>query len=315
MWYASGIPGELVVHDTSYNFVPMTEPARSFMVKATASAASVSQQFGAAKDLVEINFQNDLAEPNEAFQSAITSVRGILDIYAFLTLATPSLLPVVIVHDEGSGHANVELFGFETPGRAHIGEESIKRFNALNFEMLESLLPAFEVATKLHAKSETELSQKIRSAVKMFRHGRAANDVQVQFLCKFTAVETLVCGSVLAGRGALLKKRIPELLNRITSTRVNELWELRCGASHEAAGTWVQFAHSLPEVETIATACLLFAAAHVNQIETIQSLWKGAINFALPSDLGTFDASKVWPVGSFHSTLSVLDTSALGWEK
>jgi hypothetical protein len=311
-WFATNIPEALLVRDDCYNITPMSNAARAFAAKLTADVPDVAQRFAAESDLVEIVFVTDCEKKDDAFEFALRRVRGILDVYSFLTLNPSRLIPVVLIHEDGSAEATAEFFDFESTGRAYIGEAASNTFEDLRRTLVGCLLDAFDIAAMTHTNGDTEVARIVRSAAKMFGHGRRADDVQVQFLCRFTAIEALTCGSVRNGKGALLRSRIPALFgNILTSERVQELWLLRCAASHEGAGGWSKISASLPDVDLIATGCLLFAVAHAKTANTINELWLQVRTYTLPQQLIECSKTRTWLVHRASSVLAKFDASVL----
>jgi hypothetical protein len=306
IWFATGIPKTLFIHDAGYTVAECDANTREAMAKLAAKdLPDAARQFLQAEPLVQILSFNDIADKREAWEQEINRIRGLLDIYAFLTLSMPTLLPVVVRHEAPARTASVEFFDFETTAEARVGAESVQRWHAMSETLVHDLLEAFEVAERVPAHSE--VAERMKLAARMFRHGRRAHDVQVEYLCKFTAVETLTCGAVWHGRGELMKRRLPTLFRgSVTENLVEKLWKIRCGASHAGGGSWSVFVQHTPDVTLLATGCLLFATAHVKTVHTIPDLWNLAPTFTLPPALftGAFQAHAIhnvfMPLGEIH---------------
>jgi hypothetical protein len=314
IFFASHIPERLFVAHTSYCMSRLNKTACELMIRITESEPSLAKHFRLENEVTEIIIHNECPDRDDALSYAFSAVRGILDVFSFVTFNSPKLIHVVIVQEDGASHADVEMFDFETTGKAFIGDDAVNKINARSDFLLRELLLAFDVATNSIPHHSSDLCAKIKLAVRMFHHGRRSHDLQLQFLCKFTAAEAIVCGSTLFGRGRLLKDRIPQLVRQlITADKVNSLWELRCGASHEGSGEWVAFAHALPEIDFIAAACLLFAVAHAETAHTIDDLWQRVGAYQLPTEFTAHADFGTWPVSRVIRKLTVLNVVKMGW--
>ena len=73
--------------------------------------------------------------------------------------------------------------------------------------------------------------------MKMYRAGAQTEDFGLEFICKWSALEGLVCGGELRNKGQLLRDRLSALLPSPpgeTEMLVKELWKFRSQAVHEA---------------------------------------------------------------------------------
>lgn len=306
VFFADKLPAELHIHSSDATLTALDKSTRDFLQQCPRLPVQMKTALNGAPHLSACFVRNSVSEEDESLEQAHAQVAALLDTYALIAFETPKLLPVVIICDDGSHHAKVGLFEIEGPGNVFIGEAAAK-FQKRSAFLLQRLLPAFDLIESNAA--ENELAERLRVFARMFHLGRIAHQRQVQFLCKFTAVESLVCGSQERGRGPKLRERLPSLFKgRLTSERVKELWELRCGASHEGSGEWTSFVNALADIDYLALGCAIFAVDHLGLITSLDDLWKKASKYHLPSDLFvdaiSFAAQKAFnPLATFDAKI------------
>jgi hypothetical protein len=285
IFFSTSIPPELSVQDASFAVVSVDTSVRNILRQCCETMPQEAATFEKAPHISAIFLKINVPGEKDAFRAAFDRATALLDVFSLATFDVPKLVQVSIAATEGEAQAKIGAFGFDTTARAFIGDVHEKFVRHGEF-VVKKLLPALNVAAGLHPRAQTELSQQLNTLAKMYRHGRLARDLQMQFLAKFSAMEGLVCGSTESRHGKLLQTRLPELFKaRLSVDRVEELWKLRCRASHAGAGNWYQFAAAMPDVELLVLGCAIFAAAHVDQVETIEELWKEAKAYELPSEL------------------------------
>lgn len=148
------------------------------------------------------------------------------------------------------------------------------------------------------------LGAQIQYSAKMFRHGSEAQVFGVEYLCKFSALEGLVCGSVRRKKQALLTERLRTLFRRSPrkiEDDVAELWDLRCVASHQGNAFHFEeipcvdhLGGKIELVEFLFIGSLVFALSQVGQKATVDELWKDIATYDLP-DYALLERGKVRP--------------------
>ena len=154
------------------------------------------------------------------------------------------------------------------------------------------LFPFFDVIAQLHPRRDTSLSRQLMYSMKMYRHGAATGVFGLEYICKWSALEGLVCGGERHRKLALLKKRIPKLFLNESSrvaAKVAELWKLRNEAVHEARAFDSDYLHEAPllgpqieEVELLFSTVVIFALANIDRADSVQALWTYAASFTAP---------------------------------
>lgn len=148
------------------------------------------------------------------------------------------------------------------------------------------------LAIDFHSRSRTALARQIRHSLRMFRHGQHAGSWGVEFICKFCALEGLVCGELTEKKLATLVSHLTALFPESrdsTEAMVRKLWDFRSTAVHTAqafdAGCLTEGGHlgvHIGEIEFLFTASLVFALERLYAAENVQQLWAGVSNYTLP---------------------------------
>lgn|GEM_PF-4980381 len=158
--------------------------------------------------------------------------------------------------------------------------------------LFKQLWPFFDVVAGLHLRSHTPLAGQLRHSMKMYRQGASAIMEGVEFICKWSALEGLVCAGVHRRKFEALKKRLPSLFptrQKEIETMVANLWKARNEAVHEArAFRPLHVTNSHPLVGPIASVDELFlgvatfAIAQLHNVDSVEALWDTAPTFVLP---------------------------------
>lgn len=244
--------------------------------------------------VVCIGVRNDFKEEKEAADSAWTTLSGIVDGYSLLIDASvPKVSSFFLIRTGDELDVAIKAYG--EGGWAHISSmstESGKQWQEVKGKLFNRMLRFFDVAVRLDPKCQTPLAHQLLYSVRMFRHGTDSRVFGIQFLCKFSALEGIVCGSANRSKEALLKERLRHLLrrnNRPVEAEVKELWELRCSASHQAKafrlmgipGSVTHGAY-IDRLEYMFRAALVFALDNLDTSTTVEDLWSKVSGYELP---------------------------------
>jgi hypothetical protein len=164
-------------------------------------------------------------------------------------------------------------------------ERGEKVFRALN--------PFFDIASGLHARRDTSLARQLLYSMKMYRHGAATGIYGLEFICKWSGLEGLVCGGEREAKRALLLQRMPALFaaeKAAVEAKMKELWNLRNEAVHEARAFYSEhldesklLALETDEVERLFLAVVVFALDHIDRADSVKTLWPFAAGYQLPA--------------------------------
>ncbi len=151
--------------------------------------------------------------------------------------------------------------------------------------------PFMDVIAENHPNHDSDLARQLVQSLKMFRHGAEANSFAVEFICKFSALEGLVCGEK-EKKGPALRDRLPRLFRhdgKVTVARIQRLWEDRSAAIHASAGFYSAHAKGtravqihLSEVDYLFRGVVAFAIGRLKEARTVPELWAAGDKFDLP---------------------------------
>ncbi len=129
--------------------------------------------------------------------------------------------------------------------------------------------------------------------MKMYRHGAATGIYGLEFICKWSALEGLVCGGEPAGKLAMLLNRMPALFPAARTTveeKVKEL-KLRNEAVHEARAFHTDHlsdSNMLSRLKStrwrqLFLAVVVFAFDHLGKADSVTTLWPLVVGHQLPT--------------------------------
>jgi len=289
IFFIHGVPKDFLVFERDY-FLAAVEPEIIKEVEALGERyPEILQLTKRSKGEFRCAaFRNDFQTLEEAFSDAYERLSGILDGYSFLVEdETPEVWPVLQVREAEKADAVIKLFEVRGWARLHSKDGSAeKTWHERTNQLLRKFLVFFDIVATRNPKFETELCDQIELSANMYRHGRLSHAYGIEYLCKFTALEGLVCGSLRVDRTRTLKKRLNSLFCRQPAVEktVEKLWVLRCEASHQGKAFSNEFAQALPDLEAFALGALVFALDHVAAVRTTAELWTKASEYVLPPE-------------------------------
>lgn len=199
--------------------------------------------------------------------------------FAWVGEAEGTDLDVVIYHQQGWA----DFLG---------SEESRTAWKQRNEELQTRIVKFYSIAVDMHSRSQTVLARQIRHSLRMFRHGQHSGSWGVEFICKFCALEGLVCGELKEKKQAALIQRLSSLFpetSRATAEMVSKLWKYRSAAVHTAqafdAGCLDEGAPlgvHIAEIEHLFIASLVFALDRIYAANDVTQLWQGIADYSLP---------------------------------
>lgn len=282
-----GIPDGLLIHDAHYFSAPVSEDVTKEIEKIGPDALHLVRR--AKGKLFAFGFRNDFEDEGDAIMDAHGKISGIVDGYSFIGQdATPEVWPIIQLREGDQPDASIKFLEFKARVRLN-SKDGIaeKKWEERNTKLLSQFLDFFDIVGTDDPKFDTELCNQISLSAKMFRCGSGAQAHGVDFLCKFTALEGLVCGPVEHGHGKLLKERLSLLFRHRNgiSDEVAKLWRKRCEASHQGKAFSDSFATLIDPVERLVLGTIVFAVNHVKRARTIEELWTlHAAKYDLPAE-------------------------------
>lgn len=171
-------------------------------------------------------------------------------------------------------------------------EETRAAWKKRDEELRTRIIKFYSLAIDMHSRSQTSLAKQIRHSLRMFRHGQHSDSWGVEFICKFCALEGLVCGELEERKQATLVARLialfPEATEK-TEEMVRKLWKYRSAAVHTAqafdAGCLDEGAPlgvHIAEIEHLFIAALVFALDRIYAADDVAQLWGNVANYTPP---------------------------------
>jgi len=239
-------------------------------------------------------FRGEADSQNAAVLFAQDCLAGIIDgLSVLLGHEQPVHAPLAILREgEDSDTQLGMLFGTQWTYIRTTDQEAEDRWANHRPELFKQLWPFFDVVAGLHTRSDTALARQLTHSMKMYRQGASAVMEGVEFICKWTALEGLVCAGVQWRKFEALKKRLPSLFptrQQEIETMVTNLWKARNEAVHEARAfraPHVTSSHPLvgpiANVDELFLGVAMFAIAQLHNVDSVEALWDTASTFVLP---------------------------------
>jgi hypothetical protein len=227
----------------------------------------------------------------------------------------PKVWPFVqIRRDEDPSSYLVETRGDDWAYFNAKEESSNIRWQEQQRELFRSLLSFFDIAMSLHPSGNSPLSRQLLYSMKMFRHGAMTGIFGLEYLCKWSALEGMICGGE-QGKKRLLLTRMPMLFPTKGPEFLEtlaKLWNIRNEAIHESRAFDSDHLHEAsalgPHIETVEFLfrnVVIFALSRIAQVDTVESLWHGVGSYKpitviqeRPADMPRLAMKKfVMPIG------------------
>lgn len=230
-----------------------------------------------------------------AIAEARHRVEGFVDAAALTieTGVTPTICDIVYVGLTGDSKLMLSRYNADTwIHLVHGGNEGNDAWKDRSDRLRARLVSFFQLATDAHPKSVTDLGLQLRHSLRLFRHGVQTGCYGVEFICKFCALEGLVCGDIRNDKKRHLVQRLTALLPSEAAavrTKVEELWKYRSEAVHTArafdAGPLDHGAPlgvNLEDLNRLFVAVVVFALDQVPTVDSVPDLWASIGNYSLP---------------------------------
>ena len=249
------------------------------------------------QDCTVIALRLEAATESEAVKLSQHIVEGFIDIVAMLVdRDLPSVCPLVHVRQETEddsylievGPSGWAYFQTQDSGSIEVWENRCRR-------LFEALFPLMDIVAAIHPRRQTPLARQLMYSIKMYRHGAVTGVFGLEYICKWSALEGLVCGGEVRQKRRLLQERIPRLFPPDRQTeledKIGNLWRLRNEAVHEARAFDSDYLHEAPllapqieEVEFLFAVVVLFALRHLETTDSVQGLWTMEVGEAAVPD-------------------------------
>ena len=293
IFFVSGIPDQMRVLDQNNAFVAVGEPEKKAITdisKKSEHGQAIADWLGrTAGRFTAAIFRKENINERDAFLEAFEKLSGILDGYAFfIEDAALEICPLFLVRQHEEEGAQIKLFGnYGWISWGSTSEAIDRAWQNRQNQLLQRFLVFFNAVAGDKPEFNTEVVNQLGLSAKMFRHGRRSQTYGIEFLCKFTALEGLVCGSEKRGHKGLLKSRLSSLFRAKigVEAEIETLWEMRCEASHQGKAFSVKFGTVIEPLENLTLGAMVFALDHLSSVKSIDELWTKAPAYFLPAEV------------------------------
>jgi hypothetical protein len=297
LFLAVGIPKNRLIRDKHY-FMALPAPEVLKLFEALGKRLPEVHAHllkNRCSPLLCIGVRNDFQEEKEAADHAWATLDGIVDVYC---LCVDAVVPEICSYFlcRAAGSLDAKVLGHAKGGWASVQPKagvSDTKWEQVKTSFSQRLMRLFDVAVRVDPQANTPLAHQLLYSARMFRHGCEYSVFGIQYLCKFSALEGLVCGSKTAGKHTLLKTRLGVLFRESASpvaADIRELWELRCTASHQAKAfpfedvpDSINHSAHIAKLERLFQGATLFALDHLDNSQTVEQLWDKAALYNLPA--------------------------------
>ncbi len=259
-----------------------------------------------------VGFRNDYDKESAALEEAWNALQGILDGFAFsIDGQMPDVCGVIQVREDKAQDGRFKLYS--PRGWAHFHPrtpESSKKWADRREKLLERFLIYFGLATAKDLAGQSDLECQLRYSSKMFHCGTQSHNYGIEYLCKFSALEGIVCGPAINNKRKTLTDRLSQLFSKSSrniSNEIKTLWKFRCEASHQARAFSNSLAIKVVDIEYYLIGGIVFALDHVDTVNTIDDLWQRAPQYSLP-DYALLERPADMPKVPVHN--GIIETTA-----
>lgn len=290
IFFVNGISDEMVIHHEQYTFASVGEDQRKQIVEISKHSQGITNWLSKTTGRFHAAiFRNEHTDESDAFSEAFDRLSGILDGFAFLIEdAQLAVCPMVAIRERDAADAQIKLFGH----RAWVAwgtptEHAEKAWQARKEWLLNRFLIYFDAVASGETQYETEIANQLELSAKMFRYGGKSDSYGIEFLCKFTALEGLVCGPAKFGKEKLLRERLSALFRTRNGieAEISKLWKMRCEASHQGKAFTNDFSSVIEPLERLTLGVIVFALDHLQSEKTFDALWNRVGSYSLPSEV------------------------------
>lgn len=300
LFFVRHFPSAWHFEDTEYFTGHIDESVRAELHQRLGDFGPERDFFAGPADLSGLAFRSEGADERQALAHAREKAEAFVDALALMAYErAPEISNLVLLGAPGATDARVLLFspevffefGSTPPPNGPARDERAEKVSSM-------IVPLLDLAAGSHPRSGSPLGEQLAYALKMFRHGSAAGAYAIEFICKFTAMESLVCGGQRDTKRANLVARLGRLFpgdTKLTPDYLNKLWDVRNLSVHEARGFHREMATNpvhvqghLANLDRIVLAVVTYAVAHLEVADSVQALWDLPAGYRLPHFTATF---------------------------
>lgn len=312
LFLVHGIPPEFGLRDGHY-FMASVGESQLRALRAFASEHPALQRFLEDADRVGltcVGFRDDVEQECEAVRVALFRLHGILDGLSLLDFRSwPQISDLVFIRREASPDIMVKWYLLERWAWTHPRDKVPNEIlNPRNDALIRHLLPFFDVVAGAPIDLGSELKRQLYYSNRMYRAGKESGIFGIEFLCKFSALEGMVCGPAMRHKCDLLQSRLKSLFGSSMpdiEAEVDRLWKLRCRGSHQSMAFYSEETSDgypshihMDALDHFYCGAVVFALDHLQECVTLEDLWTRASEYRLPDVAATRRSSLIGRFGA-----------------
>ena len=277
--------------------LPVTDPMIKGLSDLNAKHVPGNTFFGSTprEQITALSVRCVAESEDEAFEKAEETLAGFIDgLWVVVDHDLPTICPLAYVRNEHEQDARIVVICEPTWAYFKTRDTGVEKAWADRCDTIFQLvLPFFDIVAGVHRQGDSELARQLSYSLKMYRHGLDVRVYGLEFICKWSALEGLVCGGTRSGKRRLLIERLSALFGddrREVEAQVQSLWITRNDAVHEAkAFRSARLTDSSPLSQPIEwtnelfLAVVTFAIAHLDRVESVTDLWTKTADYRLPA--------------------------------
>ena len=298
VFFVRDLPEGFLLHDKNAFFMTAIDPGfEQILIRDTKqiSELAIFLQPRKGSKVYCVGFRNDVEDESAAIERAWTGLQGILDAFAFvIERRLPEVCAVIQVRENDGQDAQLKVYRSNFWAHFHHpNSDSNEKWKERQKSLSNRLLRLVDIVSGRSSAHQNDLAYQLTYSSRMFSCGANSGTVGVEYLCKFSALEGLVCGPATANKRKLISERLTVLFSeseRNVDADITELWDVRCEASHQAKAfyncsipdsNWIQAEVVL--VEFYLVGMLVFALDNIEKAKTVDELWKNVRGYVLPT--------------------------------
>lgn len=296
LFFLRGWPKTRRFRDAHYFVADVTAPTLQQFTQALQSRPNLARFFDdpPEEDICACGFRVAAADRDRALRIAHDYLHGILSGLCLLPDIKPiKSSPVCLCHP--AAEPDAEIVVRRSGGWAELNPKNPSDtidWVSRNETYFQGLLTFFDLASGVHPKRDTSLGAQIQKAARLAHAGVRSEHFGLEFIAKFAAMESLVCGGDREKKSAKLKERLPwlfrddpnvtpDFVDRLSNARNDAVHEANAEFSEQLDGSKAPQIH-LDDVEHLLAGVVVFAIAHVDRYDSVRSLWLGVMTDQSP---------------------------------
>lgn len=239
-FFVKGIPHNFLVWRRTSSLASIDQKAITMLSTHEKDSREIADflRFNPSSSPVLAVFRIGAEDESKAIELAHAKMEALMDGYNLLAEETLKLCPIVAIRYGDSNDAIGKVYRNAAWASFHSKDpQSTMKWNCRKELMASKLMDYFAFATRSSVGDESEAEKQLRYSLQMFRFGTLASVRAVEFLCKFSALEGLVCGSHTSDKEKKLVERLTNLYDDeslLSRGNLTKTWIARCSASHQA---------------------------------------------------------------------------------